>query len=269
MARFSEQHEILKGSRTRARRRMFFKIIIGWVVVLALLGGGIYTLIVTDALKVREVRVEGVRLADHAKVKSVLAESVGGEAPRSWFADDLTLFWLFLKPPESFLNAFPMFRKVDVVTHLFSREVVIRVAERELYGVWCIVGGECFAFDDEGVVFGKAPATYGTLVTKVTDVRTATFSAGESVLSDAEWRGRMLRTLGVLRELRLTPRAITVREPALREWEVVLAEGPTLKFSFAFAPERLDETLTTLSRRADFRALTYLDFRVQDRLYYK
>lgn len=269
MKRFSEQHEILKSSRTRARRRTIFKMALGWFAALIVLGGGGYALVVTDALEVYEVRVEGVRLADRGKVKDTLVKNVGAHAPRSWFNEHLMPFWFFLNPPDTFLAEFPMFREVDIVPRLFAREVVIRVVERELYGIWCIEKEGCYAFDDAGVVFGKAPMTYGTLITKVMDVRTVPFAAGEMVLPDPEWRVRMLHTIKILEELRLTSRAITVHEPAVREWEVALAEGPLLKFSFAFVPERLDETLTTLSRRIDFRALTYLDFRVRDRLYYK
>lgn len=269
MKRFSEQHEILKSSRTRARRRTVLKVAMWWCVALVVLGGGAYALVATDVLTVREVRVEGVRLADRGKVKDALVKNVGGRAPRSWFDEHLMPFWLFLDPPEEFLAEFPMFREVDVVPRLFAREVVIQVVERELHGIWCLEGRECYAFDNEGVVFGRAPVTYGVLITKVMDVRTAPFAPGEMVLPDPEWRVRMLQTLKILDELRLTLRAITVHEPAVREWEVALAEGPLLKFSFAFVPERLDETLTTLSHRIDFRALTYLDFRVRDRLYYK
>lgn len=268
MARFSEQQHLLKGSRARARRRIFFKVFLGWVLVVVLLGGGIYLMFTTGALAVAEVRVEGVRLADHEKVKAALAEAAA-YPPRSWLPEDFTLFWLFLNPPEAFRASFPMFRDVKVTTNLFAREVVIRAEERELYGVWCLAGGDCYAFDREGIAFGKAPETSGTLITKVSDVRAAALAPGEVVLPNAEWRGRMLETLAVLDALRLSPRTITVREEALREWEVALAEGPTLKFSFAFMPERLEDALATLSRRGDFRALTYLDFRVPDRLYYK
>lgn len=269
MARFSGQHEILKGARTRSRRRLALKIFVWWAVALVVVGGGIYALIVTDALAVREIRVEGVRLADHEKMKAVLTETAGTNALRAWFGSDLLPFWLFLDVPETFLAAYPMFREVDITTDIFSRTITVRASERELYGVWCISGGECYAFDREGIVFGRAPATYGTLVTKVTDARSAPFSFGETVLSDTAWRTHMLTTLKVVRASQLTPKTIVVREPALREWEVTLVEGPVMKFSFTFVPERLDETLSTLSHRVDFRALTYLDFRVQDRLYYK
>lgn len=269
MTKFSESHEILKSSRRRARRYFFIKWFIWCGVGLVLIGGSGYGLIASGALTVDKVRVEGVRLADHGKVIDVLAATAGTKAPRAWFGPDRMPFWFFLSPPESFFSAFPMFREATIDPDIFSREIVIRAEERGLYGVWCLEGGICYAFDYEGVIFGQAPATFGTLVTKVYDVRTAPFTTGEVVLPDPVWRAHLLQTLSILTAVRLTPRLITIRESALREWEVTLADGPVLKFSFTFVPERLDETLTTLSRRADFSALTYLDFRVRDRLYYK
>lgn len=268
MARISEQHHILHGARAHARRRMMFKFIAWWMAALALIGGGTYALVETDALIVQEVRVEGVRLADHEKVKEALA-AAAMRPPRSWFGEQLTPFWLFLGAPKSFLAAFPMFRDVTVRTDVFSRTVTIRAEERELYGVWCRSGGDCYAFDREGIVFGEAPDTRGTLIARVMDARTEPLVNGEAVLTDAGWRGRILETLAVIHALKLTPRTITVHEDALREWEVALAEGPTLRFSFTFVPERLEDALASLSRRGDFRTLTYLDFRVPDRLYYK
>ena len=261
------------------------KVFLGWVVTLVVIGAGAYLAFAEGALTVAEIRVEGVRLVDHEKVKAALAEAVN-RPPRSWFGSDLTPFWLFLDPSESFLASFPMFRAVEVETDLFARDVVIRADERELYGVWCLIktaepsgmrdagegigtGEQCYAFDRDGVAFWSAPATQGTLITKVADARSAAFQPGEAVLSDAEWRSRMLETLAILDTLRLTPRLITVREETLREWEVALVEGPTLKFSFTFVPPGLEGALAVLSRRGDFRALTYLDFRVSDRLYYK
>lgn len=269
MARFSEQHEILKSSRTRARRYFFIKWFVWCGVGFVLIGGSGYGLMASGALTIARVRVEGVRLADHEKVIDVLATTAGTKAPRAWFGPGYMPFWFFLSPPESFFSAFPMFREATIDLDIFSREVVIRAEERELYGVWCLEGGACYAFDREGVIFGQAPTTFGTLVTKVSDMRTAPFTSGEVILPDTAWRAHLLRTLSILTGVRLTPRLITIREFALREWEVTLADGPVLKFSFMFVPERLDETLTTLSRRTDFQALTYLDFRVRDRLYYK
>ncbi len=268
MARFSEQHEILRGSRTRARKRFVLKLVLWWGAGLVVAGGIGYALFTTGALVVQEVKIEGVQLADHGKVRMEIVRAASFP-PRAWLGEHATLFWLFLNPSEEFLSAFPMFREVTVRVDLFSRVVTIRAEERELYGVWCLSGGSCYAFDREGVVFGKAPATSGTLVTKVMDARDGTFSPGNVVLADPLWRERLLGTLEVIHEVRLTPRVIMVREDMLREWEVALVEGPTLKFSFDFIPERLEDALTSLSRRGDFRALTYLDFRVPDRLYYK
>lgn len=269
MVRIEEQHKILHRMRRRSRRRAFFVAALWVLGALVLAGGAGYALIATEVLAVREVRVEGVRLAKPDRVRAALEDALGAQTVRSWFRPDLLPFWFFATPPPSFLESFPMFRDADIEVRLATRTVVVRVSERELYGVWCREGTVCYAFDREGVVFGAAPSTSGALVTKVEDTRKGALAPGDAVLTNPEWRDRLIATLDVLRALRLTPRAITVREEKLREWEVALAEGPTLRFSFTFVPDRLEEALAALSRRADFHSLTYLDFRVRDRLYYK
>lgn len=264
-----EQHELLKGSHARTRHRALLKIFLGWGAIFLALGGAGYALVATDALAVASVRVEGVRLADHARVKTALAEALEAHAPRAWLGSGLMPFWLFAEPPAAFREAFPMFRAVTIAPRLFAREVVIEAEERELYGVWCVKSGACYAFDREGIAFGSAPRVTGALVTKVEDAREAPLAAGDPVLAESAWRANLLRTLAVVRAAHLAPRAITVLDLSRREWEVVLTEGPVLKFSFAFVPERLADALASLARRADFRSLTYLDFRVPDRLFYK
>lgn len=269
MKRFSEQGELLKKSRTRARHRALIRIFAWFAGAFALLGAGAYALVVSEALAVREVRVEGARLVSGETVTRALADAAGARTLRGWIGADLMPFWFFLKPPQAFLAAHPVFREVTVRPRLFAREVVIRVSERALFGVWCLEKRNCYAFDEEGVAFGKAPDVFGALIVKVEDARTMPLSLGAYVLADAGDRAVFRDVLAALARARITLRAVTVGDAALREWEVSLAGGPLLKFSFAFAPERLDEALAALSRRPDFRALALLDFRVKDRLYYK
>lgn len=251
------------------RRRLIARVLIGWGAVVAILGGGVYALVATNALAVNEIRVEGVRLADQASVKETLVASAREGRMRGWIGPELIPFWFFLDPPSSFFAAYPMFKSAEVDVQLFARTVAIRVTERALYGTWCIKSGTCYAFDEGGTVFGEVPTLEGVVVSKIADERTAPFAPGESVIPEGAWRERFFETLEVLARLKLTPRAITVRDYAVREWDVALAEGPLLKFSFMFVPERLEEALQTISRRADFRGMEYLDFRVQDRLFYK
>jgi hypothetical protein len=268
MTRFSEQHEILKNARVRARRRTLLKIVAAWFVVFLVVGGIVYAFLATDLLEVREVRVEGARLTVPTKVHEALTAAVD-QTFRKWIGPAYVPFWFFLDTPPSFLAAHPIFRSVEVVPQPLARAVVIRVTERSLYGVWCGREGTCRAFDEDGVVFGEAPSVEGTLITRVTDTGSLLPPGGAVILADEEWRAHFFEILGILDKVRLTPRTITVGDPALREWEVKLLEGPLLKFSFTFVPPGLAETLESLARRSDFRALTYLDFRVRDRLYYK
>ena len=268
--RLTQPNEIVKGSRIAARRRSMIRLSIAWLVAAVVLGGIIYALIATNALMVQRVRVEGVKLADPARVAEALIAKVSdAHAIRAWMSASYTPFWLFLKTPESFFAAYPIFRTADIAVHPFTREVVVTVMERSFFGAWCLTGGTCYAFDDQGVVFGAAPSLKGTVVTKVDDARRDPLHAGDPVLRDTVWRERFFETLGIISRAHLTPRTITVKDEELREWDVMLAEGPVLQFSFMFVPARLDEALATLSARSDFRALAYLDFRVPDRLFYK
>lgn len=269
MKQHTNARHLLKGSRASARRRMFLFAALWIALSIALVGAAGYGIRATGALEVQEVKVEGVRLANPEDVREAISRALAERPLRARFGRSLLPFWLFAKPDPSFFARYPMLKNLIVDIDVFGRKVVLRADERELSGVWCSTDGACQAFDGEGVAFGAAPSLRGTVVLKVTDERRTPLAVGEAVLADAAWRARFFETIAALGALRLAPARITVRDAALREWEINLLEGPLLRFSFMFVPEGLEDTLRTLARRPDFRSLKYLDFRVPDRLFYQ
>ena len=70
----------------------------------------------------------------------------------------------------------PGVKSVAIEKDYENRKIVVRISEREPYGIWCDVesglspeSGECRWFDKDGVVFKEALFAKGAMITAVSD----------------------------------------------------------------------------------------------------
>lgn len=263
------QDEILGGVQRRKRRRAALK---KWglavLLLTLLLAGAVYGVLASGVLVVSEFEVRGARLTPEGALLGALADAVVEAPPGSWLGKDNLLTWLFAGDPALRLGAFPALESFSVTADIPDRKVIVEVREREALGVWC-GSTECFAFDKNGVLFSRVPEVEGALILKVRDESGAVLEEGRAVFTDLTWMERLLGTLAIVRRHKLAIGDVLVRDLALREWEVRLRGGPALYFSFDFVPENLEGVLEGVGSRLDLSKLTYLDFRVPNRVYYK
>ena len=150
-----------------------------------------------------------------------------------------------------------------------EKKVTIEIRERKGSGVWCLVfSGKCFWFDEEGTIISEAPKTEGFLILKIDDYTKRPVETGEKILN-----GKFLDNFfGVIRSLRQLPLGISeirMDDLALQEFKVALKNGPDLLFSFRFYPEFLGNAISFVKNKGDFSKLNYIDFRVENRVYYR
>ena len=62
---------------------------------------------------------------------------------------------------------------------------------------------------------------------------------------------------------------VAVKDLNLEEWEVETARGPVFRFNLNFMPSNLESILDNLDEKFDFGKVTYFDFRIENRIYYK
>jgi len=255
-----------------------------WSLVLLLLGGALisasYFVLYNDFFKVKSFEVTGSRSLDEDRFLSQLKSEMLSASPRTilgiirgsiWRAmlgPDNILFWEFGSKPPS-LPGSPIVSLAAVNVNLAARKVAVAVKEREIAGVICRGMGDCYGFDENGVVFAKTPSIEGYLILRIDDENNKPFVLGTSIFPKKGWQENLFKTLAVFKENNIAVSSVRVKDYALEEWEVETASGLRFLFSLSFVPENLSGILKTLDEKFDFGKLTYFDFRVENRIYYK
>lgn len=130
---------------------------------------------------------------------------------------------------------------------------------------------ECFAFDEEGIIFQRSAAVSGNLIPVVWDYSqqgTDRLFLGARVLP-----GQQLSVVEsiftLLSAAHLGIAEFRIEDSALREAHIILTRGPRLLFSLELDPTPAVRIIDFLQQKGDFQKLSYIDFRVENRVYYK
>ena len=262
----------LKGEfvarRPKSERR---RIIIGWTIaiaVIACIAGIVYGVGFSNVSKVRGVLVIGNRIVGSDEIARAVS---GALASRSWISravgEGNIVFWMFAKEmPGETINE-PAIKSLVVHVDLIGRRVIIEVREREFIGVWC--ADTCVGFDDRGIAYFDAPSIEGSLFLEIQDVGGSAPKFGERVLGDEQQFNNMLATIQGVRDAGIAITHVTVKDHNLREWSITPSHGGELLFSFDVVPERIASILKNIMERTKWDGLSYVDFRVVNRVYYK
>lgn len=146
----------------------------------------------------------------------------------------------------------------------------LRSFKRTTFGVLCagLAGeaGDCFVFDEDGVVFNGARTVVGEIV-RVSDHSEAVPQIGSRVIDADSWRNiypiiRFARDGGF-------NVADFILKRGEREIDIVLTDGPVLRFSYEFDPTQHLRALPAFREKVSFDSLEYLDMRVEGKIFYK
>ncbi len=167
----------------------------------------------------------------------------------------------------------PRLSAVTLSKDYLSHTITIKVTERAPFGIWCFVpsGGaneSCYWFDDTGFMFARTLDTQGNLIYVVHDSSQADRGLAREILPD-EFAPNLLSIINVLRASGIGVQDIALKDLSLEEVDVATAEGPALYFSMRFPADEDLPVLENLMAKPDFSKLQYVDFRVENRAYYK
>lgn len=259
---------VFEKKRNRVRGKFLL-----WAGVFLLLGGaligGSYFVLYSDFFKVKGFEVGEARYTRSETLLAALnAEMIGRSRLLSMLGPDNILFWEFSGKPEV-LEGLPLVAGVLVETNLTAGKVLVKAEERDFSGIWCVKSGDCYAFDDDGVIFARAPHSEGTLILKVYDENARPLVLGTPALTRPGWRENVFKILEIMKNYGLIVSRVSVKDFGLEEWEVEVAGGPVFQFNLNFVPLNLERILDNLADKFEFENVTYFDFRVENRIYYK
>lgn len=173
----------------------------------------------------------------------------------------------------------PQLASVTLKKSYTSHTLTVTVVEREPLAIWCsmpTIGPDgnptndesCFWFDKDGVMFEKAFDTKGSALYAVHDYSQSNLGLGKNILPDL-FLGNMLSILVTMKNSNLTTKEIALRDISLEEIEVSVYNGPSLYFSLRFPADNDLVVLKKIMILPNFSSLQYIDFRTENRTYYK
>ena len=162
----------------------------------------------------------------------------------------------------------PKIRNVEVEKSYLDRKIVLKVEERENYGVWCMMREEekCFSFDSSGIIFSRGMPSEGSLIHNVRDHSGRQLGMLARVLPEDKFN-YLKEIFEVSAAAGLNYKFFKIEDMRKEEVEVVSSSGPTVYFSLRFSPVFALTALRGMGE--DIGKFQYIDFRVENKAYYK
>lgn len=178
---------------------------------------------------------------------------------------------------EDDLKLLPGVKSITIKKDYVKKELTAVISEREPYGIWChiksseeeLVGQEnCWMFDREGKIFARTAAAEGGRILVVDDYSEREIGLYSKIAPDI-FISNIFSVLELIKRLELKIKKIEITDWNLREIKVSLLGGPIIYFSLARPIKSEEQAIRFFMEKPDFYRFEYLDFRVENRLYYR
>jgi len=238
---------------------------------------------------VARVAVSGAPDMADADVVAIVQADPSGKMATGWLGAMLGWRNMLAWPdrvPSSTLALAPELSGIGISKDYFSHTVTIAATERQPLGIWCYLpkgaapvspsssvpaapgSGQCYWFDDSGVLFQKSLSTQGNLIFVVNDYSQTDRGLGNTVLPE-EFDANFISIMDVLRAAGIGVKEIDLRDLSLEEVDAQTTAGPVIEFSLRFPAGDYLSVLRNLAAQGSFAKLQYVDCRTQDRVFYK
>ncbi len=232
---------------------------------------GIWYVLGTDFFKVAHFEIFGNQLGMPEQLKTATAATLLQNFKLKFILQpDNILFWYLNKGNVSIEATDPFVAQVNVAANLFSKkkQVNLTMEERNLAGIWCN-DSDCFIFDRNGFIFYPFSEAEGVLIMKIRDFSGRTLLPGQKILPNDVWIKNLFKTAKMIEESGFPIVELKINNLELKEWGAVLPNNLIVYFSLEFIPDNFQNVFKNLAQKIDLDKLTYLDFRVPNRIYYR
>ena len=177
--------------------------------------------------------------------------------------------------PEEFskedLADLPAISSIEIERRIFDRKISVAVEERERVGIWCFSEVEpkrCFWFDPNGILFMEGYFAEGNLIPLLEDHSREPLALGDRAL-EARFLPNLVSIFSALDSIRLSIREVRLSDLGREEVEAYTYEGPKLLFSLRFPAAGVPDAIRAVEKITALSKLQYIDFRVENKVYYK
>lgn len=267
--------QVLLSQRRRRRRRMYLRLALVLGIFGALILGGEWLVIRSSLFDVREIKVGG---SDTIGREDILRALAGGAYKDKILRRFLGLGNILAWPDEldqNELKFLPNVERILLTKDYSAGSVFAEIKERQPFGIWCQIMEDsreaepvCSWFDRGGKIISSALYSEGSLIAVVRD-HSRNAPGLDSYILPNKFIANALSVFDALLGSGASIKEIKLNDPGLQELEILTYDGPRIYFSLRFPAASTLEVLKSLMEKPGFQKLEYVDFRVENRVYYK
>jgi cell division septal protein FtsQ len=234
----------------------------------ALIIFGLYLLIYSPIFQIQEIKLSGNERTSNQEVNSALIVNLFNNSfIKKILGKDNILIWPNNLEPN--FAGFYNIKNLSIKKDFLNRKIEVSVNERKPIGLWCLnQQNKCYWFDDDGILFEKGMASEGGLILKVLDDSNRNLGLGGKILKD-NFLKVFFEIINKLKAAELNIFEIQIKDLNLEEITVKTLNGPNIYFSLRFLPPEIKPIIDNFKNQNIFDKLNYIDFRVENRVYYK
>jgi hypothetical protein len=270
-----ELNEYLSESHQRRKKRRY-QILLGACIVGVgfVITGILWIFFWSPLFRVQRFDFEGNKVVSDDALMALANTAFGVHGHLKFLGIGNMLAW-----PSSFsssdLALIPQLSSATISKDYMNRTITIAVKERQPFAIWCSIHGsletdnaDCYWFDASGTMFAQAFDAEGSLILAVHDYSQSGLGI-EKQIAPERFVQNIVSILDVLQASGLRAKEIRLNDIGLEEIQVTTYDGPTIYFSIRFSADNALPVLQSLMAKSGFDGFQYVDFRTQDRVYYK
>ena len=258
----------LSSKRRRLRRVLFWG---GILLALGLLVAGVlWVVIYSNVFELKEIKIDGETYITEESIREFLRTRAARGAFTRFLGVDNILAWPRELSGED-LRELPALSTVKIYRNYAGHTVEAVVTERERVGIWCFVAKEpqrCYWFDRGGVLFMPGYYAEGNLTPVLEDRSRDALALGERVLPERNIPN-LLSIFAALESIHLSVEEVRLDDLGKEEVVAYPHDGPRLLFSLRFPTTGVPAAIAAVAKITPLRDLQYIDFRVENKVYYR
>jgi len=236
------------------------------IILVLLISGGFYLVFRSPFFRVADLQIIGSQKDDEIKAELVSTFSKNSRW-RTWLGPENLFFWSFQIIKEIPSSLFWL-SDISLQEDWSSRKIYIEVQERQPYLIWCLQNNNCYWTDETGIIFARAPQVEGFIIPEIIASSSQSLILGQPFFNKPDLVKNTLEIIKQVKNSLLPASQFFIKDVNLQEITAKI-NNLELDFSLRSLPQNFNQLLTNLANRVDFSKLKYIDFRVENRLYYQ
>lgn len=267
MSMYGHNSSYTDGLAHKKRRRFFIRLYSVMAVLLLTAGAFIYGFFYSGWLDITSITIAGFKSIDEDQLSPIIRSVIeNGRIPllgtrygkNTYLFDQNTA-------KEHILAQFEVIKDVQVKKE-YPHSIRIEITERTPVGTWCFVDG-CSYFDNDGVLWGKALRSSGSLFLTIEDNRI--FPEHQNKLDGVLLENILSAIIG-LKSLNIKTNKVVIRPDSIDDFYVYTIPGYYVMFSQELSvAEQIEVFKIFLEEKGQNFKAEYVDLRIKGRIYYK